>query len=123
MRHIESKIQQACVQWFSLQFPDIRPLFFAVPHGGARRRLEAAIMKAEGVTAGVADMLLLYPNNTHHGLCIEFKTKTGRQTETQKTFQRKVERVGYKYIIVRDIDDFIMQVKNYIYNQNTPENE
>lgn len=35
-RHIESQIQQSCVKWFRLQFPEIGLLLFAVPNGGAR---------------------------------------------------------------------------------------
>ena len=115
MRHIESQIQQSCFKWFRLQFPDLAMLMFAVPNGGHRRRIEAMIMKAEGVTAGVADVLFLYPNCQYHGLCIEFKTSTGRQQPTQKAFQRAVEAHGYKYAIVRSIDDFIELVKNYVF--------
>ena len=89
---------------------------FAVPNGGARRRIEACIMKAEGVTAGVADVLFLYPNANYHGLCIGFKTKTGRQQQSQKSFQQAVERKGYKYVIIRDIDDFIRLIKSYIFD-------
>lgn len=48
-----------CVSWFRLKYPAIGKLLFAVPNGGARSRTEAAIMKAEGVTAGVADLILL----------------------------------------------------------------
>ena len=44
-----------CVGWFRLQYPAVGKLLFAVPNGGARSRTEAAIMKAEGVTAGVTD--------------------------------------------------------------------
>ena len=116
MRHIESQLQQACFKWFRLQYPDLAMLMFAVPNGGARRRIEACIMKAEGVTAGVADVLFLYPNANYHGLCIEFKTKTGRQQQSQKTFQQAVERKGYKYVIIRDIDDFIRLIKSYIFD-------
>ncbi len=122
MRHIESNIQKSCVKWFTLQFPDLRPVFFAVGNGGARNRTEAAIMKGEGVTAGVADMLLLHANPDYHGLCIEFKTPTGRQSPTQKVFQHHAEKHGYKYIIVRSVEQFIEDVKNYIYAVKTPEN-
>ena len=58
-RHIESQIQQSCVKWFRLQFPEIGLLLFAVPNGGARNKREAGILKGEGVTAGVADMILI----------------------------------------------------------------
>lgn len=46
-------MQRMCVGWFRLQYPAVGKLLFAVPNGGARSRTEAAIMKAEGVTAGV----------------------------------------------------------------------
>lgn len=115
MRHEESQIQQACFKWFRLQFPDLAMLMFAVPNGGSRRRIEAKIMKAEGVTAGVADVLFLYPNSEYHGLCIEFKTKTGRQQPSQRLFQQHIEAHGYKYAIVRSIEDFIELVKKYVF--------
>lgn len=74
-RHIESQIQQSCVKWFRLQFPEIGLLLFAVPNGGARNKREAGILKGEGVTAGVADMILLKPSGGFASLCIEFKTE------------------------------------------------
>lgn len=96
MRHIESQIQKDCVTWFRLQYPKIGRLLFAVPNGGARNAKEAAIMKGEGVTAGVADLILLYPSGGFHSLCIEFKTpsKSSRQTPTQKEWQALAEAHG-----------------------------
>lgn len=123
MRHIESNIQKQCVKWFTLQFPDKRGLFFAVGNGGARSKIEAAIMKGEGVTAGVSDILFLYPTNRFHGLCIEFKTPKGRQTDSQKEFQFQVEQAGYCYIIVRSVPEFISKIKDYIYNRDPNENQ
>ncbi len=114
MRHIESDIQRNCVKWFRLQYADIALLLFAVPNGGARNKIEAGIMKGEGVTAGVADMLLLLPNSEHHALCIEFKTLKGRQQDSQKRFQRKVEAYGYRYEIVRSFDEFVILIRNYL---------
>lgn len=48
MKHEESRIQQACIKWFRLQYPKLALNLFAVPNGGARKRIEGAIMKAEG---------------------------------------------------------------------------
>lgn len=56
-------MQRMCVGWFRLQYPAVGKLLFAVPNGGARSRTEAAIMKAEGVTAGVTDLILLLAHN------------------------------------------------------------
>lgn len=114
MRHLESQIQKQCVTWFRLQYADIALLLFAVPNGGARNRLEAAIMNGEGVTAGVADLLLLHANSEHHGLCIEMKTPKGKQTDSQKRFQRKVEAFGYRYEVIHSLDEFMILIRDYL---------
>lgn len=121
MNHNESLIQKQCVTWFRLQYADIALLLFAVPNGGGRSRIEAAIMKGEGVTAGVADLLLLRPNSEHHGLCIEMKTAKGKQQDSQKRFQRKVEAYGYRYEIVRSLDEFMNVIRDYLSKVQKPE--
>ena len=114
MRHIESTLQQTCVRWFRLQYPSLSKLLFAVPNGGARRKIEGAIMKAEGVLAGVSDLILLYPSAGFHALCIEMKTEKGKQQPSQKIWQRAVEDAGYKYVICRSFEDFIEQINAYL---------
>lgn len=113
-RHEESYIQRDCLRWFRLQYPERALLLFAVPNGGSRNKREAAIMKAEGVTAGVADMILLQPSSGYASLCIEFKTATGRQQETQKRWQAEAEKAGNKYIVVRSLEDFMEQIRTYL---------
>jgi hypothetical protein len=114
MKHEESQIQRNCVTWFRLQYPSIACLLFAVPNGGARNKREAAIMKGEGVTAGVADVILLYPSSGFHSLCIEFKTEKGKQQPSQKKWQELIETYGYKYVICRSFDDFRNTIKQYL---------
>ena len=125
MRHAESEIQQACVAWFRWQYPQYGKLLFAVPNGGSRSELEAKIMSGEGVTAGVADMLLLVPSARYHGLCIEYKRTAIRyvdgkahtlktyQSPAQKEWQKAVEAVGYKYAVTRSLEEFIKLINNY----------
>ena len=88
-RHDESNLQMACVRWFRLQYPEMAGLLFAVPNGSKRGRVTAAILKAEGALAGVSDLLFLMPAGTCPYLCIEMKTKTGRQSPAQKEFPSK----------------------------------
>jgi hypothetical protein len=116
MRHIESNIQKAFVTWFRLQFPEYALNLTSVPNGGARRRKEAAIMKAEGVTAGAADILLLVPRGGYGVLGIEFKTleKSSRQSQAQKRWQEAFEKVGNKYAIARTFDEAVEVVRNYL---------
>ena len=116
--HIESKIQQACVRWFRLQYPSIARLLFAVPNGGARKGLEAKIMKGEGVTAGVSDLILLVSNGEYSSLCIEMKTpsKTSKQTDHQKQWQNLTEAHGNKYVVCHSVEEFRDAVNDYITN-------
>lgn len=113
-RHIESHLQRNCFTWFRLQYPRLRLLLFAVPNGGFRNKREAGIMKAEGVTAGVADVILLKPSGGYASLCVEFKTEEGTQRATQKEWQKAAEGAGNKYIIVRSFDDFKEEVEKYL---------
>lgn len=114
MRHVESNTQIACVRWFRYQYPKLRKLLFAVPNGGARDRVTGAILKAEGVVAGVADLLLLVPSGPYHGLCIEMKTKEGRQSDSQKEWEQAVTAQGYAYSLVRTFADFKGTIETYL---------
>ena len=114
MRNEEHNIQVSCVQWFRYAHNSLSPLLFAVPNGGQRNVVVAAKLKAEGVVAGVSDLLLLLPNNDYHALCIEMKSYKGRQTENQKAWQKEVEKQGYKYAVCRSLDEFMNTINNYL---------
>jgi hypothetical protein len=92
------------VQWFRLQFPHLT--LFAIPNGGRRGKVEAAIMKGEGVLAGVADLFLMLSTMEYNGLFIEMKTSDGRQSDSQREFERKVIENGYCYKICRTFEEF-----------------
>jgi hypothetical protein len=50
----------------------------SVPNGGKRNAREAALLKAEGVQAGVPDWLCFVATKQANGLAIEFKSPTGK---------------------------------------------
>lgn len=114
MRHDESKLQQSCVRWFRLVHPEYAYMLFAVPNGGARSATEGKMLKAEGVMAGVSDLILLVPRQGYGALCIEMKTAKGVQRETQKVWQQEAEHNGNKYVVVRSFDDFKQAVEEYL---------
>lgn len=116
MIHKESHLQQACVKWFRLQYPTIANLLFAVPNGGARSRTEAAIMKGEGVTAGVADLLLLIARGGFGSLAIEMKDdrKNAKQRPSQIQWQQAAEQAGNKYAVIRTFEEFQNIVNAYL---------
>lgn len=113
----EHRIQTACVRWFRMKYPHLSPRLFAVPNGGRRDGVTGARLKAEGVLAGVADLILLVPNAGYHALLIEMKTPKGRQSESQKAWQQELCAEGeYKYVVCRSLDDFIREVDVYLTN-------
>ena len=118
MNQEEHNLQCACVKWFAYQHPELQGLLFAVPNGSYRNKATAGKLKAEGVVPGVADLILLVPKPMplpyHHALCIEMKTKTGRQSPEQKAWQSKMERFGYDYAVCRSLDEFINTIENYL---------
>lgn len=129
--HKESDLQIRCVHWFRVTYPAFarlleHPKNEGNGHTSADRRGQA-IAKAEGVQAGVADLILHVPSKVHeyHGvhqeegcpvssLAIEMKTKTGRQSPEQKLFQRFFEAAGGMYIIIRSFEDFTEHVSRYM---------
>lgn len=110
----EHRIQCTCVEWFRYKFPRYRHNLFAVPNGGRRDAVTGAKMKAEGVLAGVADLILLRRNYKYGALLIEMKTRKGRQADTQKEWQRLIEQDGYKYVVCRSFDEFRAEVLDYL---------
>ena len=115
-RHQESVLQKTCVSWFRAQWPAHAPILFAVPNGGGRSRIESAIMKGEGVTAGVADLILLEARGGWGSLCIEMKTrdKSSRQSSTQRAWQEAAVRAGNRYVVIRSFEAFQALVTEYM---------
>lgn len=111
----EHRIQCACVRWFRLQYPQLNGRLFAVPNGGRRDVTTAAKLKAEGVVAGVSDLILLKSNHDYGALLIEMKTVKGRQRDSQKQWQNLVCADGeYKYVVCHSFDDFKREVDDYL---------
>ena len=108
----ESRVQRACVAWFKYQFPDV--LIMSLPNGGYRNKIEAGILKAEGVLAGASDLLIAKPSNGYCGLWIEMKVEKGKQSPAQKEFEKNATRNGYKYVVCRSLEQFIYEVKEYL---------
>lgn len=95
-----------------IQFLRLNHFFcFAIPNGGSRNKIEAFHLKQSGVLAGASDIVILLKG----GRCVfvELKDgKTGRQSDTQKVFQKNVESLGFQYLLWRSFDDCVSFVKN-----------
>lgn len=133
-QHREGRLQEACVEWFNYQYPELSRIFFAVPNGGKRTKRtvvrnghvytyspEALQMKREGVTAGVSDLILLTGRAGYYALCIEMKTtdKGSGQSDAQRAWQAAAEEAGNKYIVCRTLEEFMAGVKAYLHEPPT----
>jgi hypothetical protein len=82
----ESKLQIAMVKWFGYFYP--KRFLCAIPNGGNRSPITGAILKAEGVRAGVADLFLMEASGEFHGLWIEVKLPKGRQSINKRNLSK-----------------------------------
>lgn len=99
----ETEIQAAFFVWLRLHenhFPELK-FCFAIPNGGFRFKATAKAMKLTGTKAGVPDVFLPVPNETHCGLWIEFKTDKGKPSDAQTAFIEFLESQNYKVLICR----------------------
>ena len=87
---------------------------FAVPNGGRRDAKTGARMKYEGVTRGVADLILLVPKKGFASLCIEMKTPKGKQKDVQIEWQREAEKYRNRYVVCHSIEEFMKEVNDYL---------
>lgn len=112
MKHHESEIQAACVKWFRYQHPD--KVLFSIPNGGFRRYQTAVRLRKEGALAGVPDLFLAAANKTYHGLFIEMKFGSGKQTDNQLKISDRLMIAGYDVVVCRSVDEFMEAVENYL---------
>jgi len=115
MNKSESSLQQDIFNFYQnnycLKFHNPRGLIFSIPNGGTRNKLEAITMKATGLLAGASDLIVILPNGKL--FFIELKIEKGIQSDKQKHFENRVSDLGFKYKIIRTLDEF----KNFV-NEN-----
>jgi hypothetical protein len=102
----ENEIHLKCFQWVQKAHPEL--LIFHVANERKAHVQYHVKMKRKGVLAGVADFLA-FPVNGRK-LAIELKDGKNAQDPDQIKFQRRWERAGGDYFIVRTLADFQITV-------------
>jgi hypothetical protein len=59
---------------------------------------------------GYPDITLFKDNST---IFVEVKNEKGIQSEIQKYVQKQLEKQGFKYYLVRSLDEFKQKIKEY----------
>lgn len=111
----EHNLQTACVRWFRLNYRRRGYIIASIPNGGARTPVMGAWYKAEGLLAGIADLVVIL--DAGRVLWVEMKTAKGRQTPSQRDFQQRVEQLGHTYLLARSLDEFMALITKAIDNE------
>lgn len=106
MLKTENRIQQEIFMYFNNTFctakNEPRSIIFSVPNDSKDLK-EQLRKKATGLMAGVSDLIVIHNGKV---LFVECKDDKGRQSDKQKHFQELVEAQGFKYYIVRSLEEF-----------------
>jgi hypothetical protein len=105
VNHLEHQHQTALIAWARRvplkAAPDVEPgskigdYLFSIPNGGQRNPREGVRLKAEGVKAGVSDLLLPLRRGGFAGLWLEMKAPGNKPTPKQTEWLQRMERAGY----------------------------
>lgn len=101
----ESELQENTCQLLDVHERMGRLLYFAVPNGGWRNRTVAAKLKAQGVRAGVPDMLVLFPGARIQFWELKRPGSKGPLKKDQLGWQKELEAFGFDHFVIRSLRD------------------
>lgn len=114
---LEHQHQASLVDWVKKHetvWPELR-LLFAVPNAAKRSPRLAAYMKAEGLKAGVPDLMLPVARQGYHGLFIEMKRpKKYSVSDEQKQWIADLQAQGYKAVVCAGFDAAWGVLRDYV---------
>lgn len=114
----EHDLQVKCYQFVKNNFPRHSRLFFAIPNGGTRNKIEASRMKQSGTTSGVPDLQFIHAGKTTF---FELKREKGsRVSEEQKKFISDAKRNKIAVYLIKTEKQFIEIFLNLIYEEMKP---
>lgn len=99
------------------RMPEVADLIFHVPNGGHRVKAVAAKLKAQGVKAGIPDLVLPMARGGFFGLYIEFKATPPNDaaiSSSQHERIRKLNDQGYLAVVCRGHFDTMEQIRAYL---------
>jgi len=113
----ESQEQQALFEWAAYaqgKYPELA-LMLAIPNGGHRHKATAGRLKAEGVKAGVPDIMLPVARCGYHGLFIEMKRASGgKLSQDQKRWLDELYAQGYACVVCTSWETAKKHIEQYL---------
>lgn len=117
----EAAHQTALFCWAALpeqqaKYPGLK-LMLHIPNGGSRNKIEAGHLKAQGVKAGVPDILLPVRRGRFSGFWIEMKVGKNKPSDEQNNWIDELSgegfavSVAYSWIEARDFLIYYLELK------------
>ncbi|MBA1194978.1 VRR-NUC domain-containing protein [Pseudomonas entomophila] len=119
----EGQEQAALIKEIELRYPAVAKLIYHVPNGGHRHKLVAIKLKAQGVRAGVPDLVLPMARGGYFGLYIEFKATPPNDAEisaSQHSYIQALNEQGYLAVVCRGHFDAMQALRDYLALAPTP---
>jgi len=85
--------------------------YFAIPNAAKRSWQTAAKMKAEGLSAGVADLCFMLTGG--RAAWLELKIKNEKQTDEQLAFEQICNALGHPYMVARTFDTAVAILRSW----------
>ncbi|RYC66332.1 VRR-NUC domain-containing protein [Spirosoma sordidisoli] len=123
-RQLEHLMQVEVVREFRKKYPAYERLLFAIPNGakltmrytaeGEPYSPERIRLVAEGLTAGVLDLMLAVPRQGYHGLFLELKVKPNRPSAEQLDMITRFGSQGYYCSVAYTADLALLVLDDYL---------
>jgi len=113
----EGREQAALMEEIALRYPEVAELIYHVPNGGHRHKLVAIKLKAQGVRAGVLDLVLPMARGGYFGFYMEFKASPpydAAVSSSQSAEIKKLTEQGYLAIVCRGHFDAMEHLRAYL---------
>ncbi|AGZ34610.1 MAG: VRR-NUC domain-containing protein [Pseudomonas sp.] len=112
----EGQEQAALMREIQLRHPDVYELIYHVPNGGHRVKAVAAKLKAQGVKAGIPDLVLRMARGGYFGLYIEFKATIDPApvSSSQQACIKRLNAQGYLAVVCRGHFDAMECLRAYL---------
>jgi hypothetical protein len=105
----EHAIQSAIVDHLRIR-GNSNVFWFAVPNGGSRNGITGAILKREGVRAGVPDLAFVIGGKPHF---LEVKRARGYLTKSQRAIRQEIEQSGAAWAVAKGLDEALKQLEQW----------
>jgi len=99
----EIQLQAECVRYMRNELRVVYGTFFSVPNEGKRGVVNASRMIAQGLLAGIPDLVWLIDETV---VFFELKAKNGSTSAKQKLIHENLRAEGYEVHIVKTFTEF-----------------